>query len=132
MGQFGQLKDSRVGRPLGLSGEGWIFRVEPVEKGGRLRRGRSDQAHLRRGRKKGNGWRIDDLENVKAERVEQGGEEQEAGDRHLPPARTFPVEKEITVRLRVSRRAHGCRLVASATEVIPRSSAAFVTAITRS
>ena len=132
MREFRYLKGPRVGRPLGLRGERRIFRVEPVQKSPRFVGSRRDHAHLRGRGKERNCRRVDHLEEIETERVQPGGSEDKSRDRRPAPARTFPPEEQTSGRLREARRAHCCGVVARATEVIPRSKAAFVTAITRS
>jgi len=132
MGQFRKLKGARIRRSLGLRSERRIFRTQPVEESPRLRSSWRDHRHLRGRGKECDRRRIDHLENVKTESVKRGRKKQETSNRQLPPSRWFPMEKQFAMAARVNRRVHGCALVASATEVMPRSRAALVTAITKS
>ena len=132
MGEIRELKSTGVRRALRLRSERRILCVEPIQKGARFGRGWRDQRDLCRGREESDRGRIHHLEDIETESVQAGRSEKKPGDRDPPPAGTFPVKEQTPLRLSVARRAHGCGVVASATEVMPRSSAAFVTSITRS
>ena len=132
MSVFRQLESARIGGALGLRSERGIFCLEPIQKRPRLLRSRRDQADLRGRRQNRDGRRVNHLEEIKAKRMQRARGEQKTGDREFALARAFPAKEQTARRSRVTLRAHGCGVVASATEEIPRSRAAFVTAMTRS
>lgn len=132
MCEFWQLKGARVGGTLSLGRQRGIFRFNPVKKRATLGRVGRDQTDSRWWWQEGDRGRINHLKEIEAERMERRRGEKETGDRRPPFPGRFPVKEEVAVRLRVSRWAHRCIVVASATDLIPCSSAAFVTAITRS
>ncbi len=129
---FRQLKGARVGRSLGLRSERGIFRVEPVQKRPRFVRSRRDHTYLRRRRQEWNRRRVDHLEEIEAERMQRGGGEQNSGDCDFLRRGTFPSEEQIAWGLRVALAVIAVGWWRERRKVIPRSSAALVTAITRS
>ena len=84
----------------------------------------ANEIHTRRGRKQRDRRRVDNLKQIKTKGMCGGGKSKKTGDGEMPRAARFPGEKQIA--------RHFVELVASATDVIPRSSAAFVTATTSS
>ena len=132
MRELRQPKSRGISGPLRLRSERRIFRREPAQKRARFIGSRRNHTHSRGRWEQGNGRRIDHLEKVETKRVQHDRGDEKSGDGHLAPARPLPMEEEISAGLRVRLGAHCCGVVASATEVIPRSSAAFVTDITRS
>lgn len=117
-----------IGGRLSGGGERGIFRVQPAEEESAFIRIRRDQADATRRGQKGNGGRVDDLENVKAESVEGEGSEKKSGNGPFAAARPLPTKDEV---VRGSGwRIHLGGVVARATEVIPCSSDKFVTSTT--
>ena len=82
----------------------------------------------RRGRKQRDRRRVDNLKQIKTKGVSGGGQSKETGDGEMPRTRRGSQAKSKSWRAGVTL----SELVASATDVIPCSSAAFVTATTSS
>ena len=101
-----------------------IFRGDPAQKRSPFLGIVRNEIHTRRRRKQRDRRRVDNLKQIKTEGMSGSRQSKETGDGEMPRTARFPSEKQI-VR-------HFVELVASATDVIPRSSAAFVTATTSS
>ena len=102
----------------------WIFRGDPAQKRSPFLGIVRNEIHTRRGRKQRDRRRVDNLKQIKTKGMCGGGKSKKTGDGEMPRPTRFPGEKQIA--------RHFVELVASATDVIPRSSAAFVTATTNS
>lgn len=122
--QFRQGKGFRLRRTLRRCGKRRIFRRDPAQKSSPLVGIFRNKIYARRRRKQRDSRRVDDLEKIKAKCMAGGGKREKSSDGELARALRFPGEKEIVIHL--------AEVVASATEVIPFSSAAFVTTTTSS
>src|SRR5205807_9189610 len=89
-----------------------------------------DQTHARGWRQKADRRRINNLKNVEAKSVCDQRRNEKSRGRRFPAPRRLPIKKKRCGRRRRQGSVHRGGVVASATDVIPCSSAAFATSTT--
>src|SRR5207244_11980081 len=89
-----------------------------------------NQTYTGRRRQKCDRRWVNDLENVETESMSAQRKRQKSSDRYFSASRRFPVKKKGLDSKSRERRIHRDGVAASATEVMPCSSAAFVTSAT--
>src|SRR6266851_264379 len=124
-----QCERFRLGRPLRRRSKRRIFRRDPAQQGAAFFRVTGNQADTGRRWQERDGWRIDNLEKIETKSVSRGRSRKKPKNRELPAPRRFPRKEQI---VRSGECVHFSAVVASVTEVMPCSSAAFATVMASS
>src|SRR4029077_4093255 len=115
---------------MSCESNGRIFCINPSEQRAAFFRVGRYECNAGRWRQKCYGSRVNNLEDIKAQGVSHQRQHKESRERRPPPLRRIPAKKQgfgCNLRGNVSHRG---RVAASATDLMPCSSAAFVTSAT--
>src|SRR5262249_22483847 len=127
---FWQGAERCIRRTTSREGKRRIFSINPAKQCSTFFGIRGYQRDTRRRRQKGNRWRINNLKNVKTERVPNERKRQKNCNHYLAAARRIPVKKKCFSNAVEGEAVHRGGVAASATAVTPCSSAAFATSAT--
>src|SRR5437870_1844797 len=107
-----------------------ILVIDPAKQCAAFFGGGRDQTYTGRGRQKCYRRWVNDLENVETESMSTQRKRQKSSDRYFSASRRFPAKKKGLGSKSRERSIHRDGVAASATELMPCSSAAFVTSAT--
>src|SRR5882724_10770068 len=130
MVSLGQGMEPCFGRTASCESERRIFRINPAKKRTTFFGHRGNQRDARWRWQKRDCWWIRDLENVKADSVRHQRKRQKDRDRKRSAPRRIPTKDKRFGCDLGGNAVHRGGLAASATEVMPRSRAAFATSAT--